>query len=191
MNKSKLIKAIKPVKLFKTWLHQNQSKFECKPYFFYRKKGQKKYFYLRYKNIINNIVISVSDNGQIDIDAHNLKNILQGNFNQKFHGFTTFTAGFYVVLKKGKDGKYYNQLHITPISYESPEEVYYEQFNLFLEWSNRAIKKENLLFLSWEDWGIFEERLINPEEQLEIYQSYKTSLKDNEILINISKSEPS
>lgn len=119
----------------------NQDKFICKPKIFYRKLKplNEEYLYLRYENIINNIVVLVTEHGSIDMRIENLVGL----------ECVDLLADFLVALSINNEGKYFNNSYLEQYIqyYDSPDKVYYDEFNSFLEWSNAMISEDHFLYV--------------------------------------------
>ena len=154
---------------FKTWFEQNKDKFACKPYIYKNrtKNKRKKYLELRFENIIPEIYLYVNEQ---DISLWvDLEKIIGPDSND-------LLGDFYVYEEQNEEGKYYNGAHIkTHTYYDTLKEVYQEEFNgCFLPCINSEIREGNFLAVTWNE-GVISARIINPEKQPEIFESYKDS----------------
>ena len=160
MRRRKRNKSINQIKLFRAWLADNIDKFIFKPVIFYRKPKYKKlkdeYLFLRYEGIINNIVIRIDDCCMIDIQVENLVGL----------ELVDLLTDFLVALRTDDNGKYYNESLLEDYRryYDSEEQVFYDEFNLFLRWSNDMISEDKFLYVYNLYNSMSIAKLITPEQ---------------------------
>lgn len=154
---------------FQLWFSENSNKFICNPYIYKdkSKNKRKKYLIVKFEKIISELYLYI-DKSEIGVWV-DLEKIIAPESNDLLTYFS-------VEEKQNEEGKYYNGLHIEPYTYyDTLREVYQEELNnCFLTFINSSIKEENFLAVSWNN-AIISTRIINPEKQPQIYQSYKDS----------------
>lgn len=124
------------IEIFKLWLEENRDNFICKPLI---SEDSDSYLALQYENIIDNIVVRVDNNSSINIRVENLIGL----------EYVDLLADFLVVLMTNESGKYYNESlpEQNRVYYDIPEPIYYDEYNLFLKWSNKTITKDKYLYV--------------------------------------------
>jgi hypothetical protein len=141
------------IEIFKLWLEENRDNFICKPIIF---EDTESYLSFRYENIIDNIVVRVDNNSSISIRVENLLDI----------DCLGLLSDFLVVLMTDKNGKYYNEslLEKDRIHYDIPEPIYYDEYNLFMKWSNKTISEDKFLYVSKDNDNNSFAKIITSEE---------------------------
>lgn len=113
--------------IFKLWIEENKNRFNKKPVMF---EESDSYLTFKYEDI-DNILVKVDNNSSIEIRVQNSDN--EDNL----------LIDFFVILKEDQNNKYYNAAleEKDRKYYDIPEPIYYDEYNLFLKWSNEYLSK--------------------------------------------------
>lgn len=112
--------------IFKLWFEENKHKFKNTIIVVNETDS---YLLLKYQDIAESFFIKVDNNSSIEIT--------QGEDNKLIESFL-------VLLSIDKDNNYYNEAlqEQERKYYQIPEPVYYDEYNLFLKWSNENLSNE-------------------------------------------------
>ncbi|MFN8578887.1 MAG: hypothetical protein U0354_18820 [Candidatus Sericytochromatia bacterium] len=156
------------IEIFNLWLEENKDKFINKPIIF---EESDSYLTLKYENIIDDILIRIDNNSAISV-------IYENSFENESKNLI---SDFFVVLKENENNKYFNEglSEENRVYYHIPELVYYDEYNLFLKWSNDFILKDNYICIDKENKS--QVKIISHEEYNKLSID-KTNLENLKIL---------